>query len=382
MTPRNAKGEGTLFKVEGRGWRGYITIDGQRRYFSAATKAEAAAKRRELIHQAATGELSTGRAPTIQEWLEHWLTITEHSHKPSTHTTYQGYIANYITPELGKLRLDKLTLDRLEQFYAKLQAAGYSGSTRHQIHSILRVALKHAVWRGHIARNVAALIQAPSPSKRRTETLSDADREALYKALEGHRYEARWLLGLDLGLRPGEATAIEWRHVDFNAHTLTIEQQIIQVRGRGAILESSTKTGNGARTIVLPGYILEALQRTRQRQLEEMAMLGDEWKPWSPDGEAHSFVFTQLNGQPLRPGLDTTIWKKLLNDAGLPPTRRYTARHTAISALVANPAADIATVSEVAGHANPAFTLAVYTHAIDERKTALAASLERQRRTP
>lgn len=84
-------------------------------------------------------------------------------------------------------------------------------------------------------------------------------------------------------------------------------------------------------------------------------------------------------GAVLRPGYDTTYWKKLLEHAGIPHTRRYTTRHTAISHALAD-GGDPASVAEMAGHSSTALTLSTYSHAIEERKLALAAASEQRYR--
>lgn len=367
---RAAKGEGSIYKTD-KGWRGAITVNGKKKYFSAPTKAEASAKRRALILQRDTGELSTGRSMTVAEWVKRWHALTESSHTPATHASYRTIIEKQIIPGIGKKRLDKLKIDDLDTFYKELEDKGYSGSVRHQAHSILRVSLKHALWRGHVGRNVAAMVEPPRLEKTKAKALSNADVSALYRALVGDRFRARWHLSLDFGLRPGEAIALEWKHVDFEKSTLRVEQQIIQIRGKGAQLIASTKTSAGGRTLALPEYMIEMLGATRKQQLLDMAERGDEWKMWPDDGEPHAFCFTRADGAVLRPRYDSDQWKLLLERAGLPHTRRYTTRHTAASAAIAD-GADIPAVSEMMGHSNPNVTLSIYTHAIEERKVALA----------
>lgn len=367
---RAAKGEGTLYKAN-KGWRGYVTVNGKRKYFSAATKAEASRRKRALLHQRETGHLVAGTVPSLETWLNHWMKITGSDRRESTNVGYQGCIDHYIVPKLGGKKLDKLTMDDLEAFYAGMEEDGLSGSTRHQCHSIIRVALKHAVWRGHVGRNVAALVQPPTPSKKKVEALSEQDLHAIYDALDGDRFQARWHLSLDFGLRPGEAIALEWKHVDFASSTVRVEQEILQIRGKGAQLFEYTKTASGSRRIVLPDYLMEMMKATRDRQLREQVEKGDEWKIWEPDGKPHAFCFTRADGSVLRPGYDTTLWKKLLESAGLPHTKRYASRHTAASMAISD-GADIPAVSEMMGHSNPNVTLAVYTHAVEERKVALA----------
>ena len=374
---RSSKGEGSLYR-DGNTWKGYVTVGGKRRYFSAATKVEAGLKRRALLNQRDTGELSPGKSPTLGTWLEQWLTITESEHRASTHAVYSGYVKNYILPDLGNTRLDKLTIDKLESFYSELEQRGLSGSTRHQVHSIIRVALKQAVWRGHVGRNVATLVKPPTASKPMTEGFSSEDLLAISAALVDHRYEARWQIGLALGLRPGEATALEWSHVDFTNNTITVKQQLQQVNGKGTILVPYTKSENGSRTISVPAFIMEMLTKVRVQQMLEREQAGPNWTDWQPDGEPHAFCFTQWNGQPVRPRYDADQWKNILASAGLPHTRRYTARHTAATWLIAH-GIDPVTVSKILGHYSASFTLNTYVHALDERVVEAANVLDKLR---
>ena len=369
---RRAKGEGSLTQTT-TGWRGYATHSGKRYYVSGKTKAEASLKLKTLVHQLGKGKTPTRDTFTVSTWLDHWMKTTETDRKPSTNAGYRQSIDKYLKPTVGHVKLSKLRIEHVELAYTELRGRGLSGSTMHQAHSILRVALKQAVWRGHLEQNVAALVKPPTPDRSNATALSEEDLGALYAALTGDPLRARWHLSLDIGLRPGEAIALEWKHVDFTNSTITVDQQILQVRGRGAILQESTKFGGGRRTLSAPAHIMEMLKARRAQQQLDMIESGDSWTSWEPDGKPHAWCFTRKDGAVLRPGYDTQLWKKLLERAGLPHVKRYTSRHTAASMAISE-GSDIAAVAEMMGHSNPNITLAVYTHAIEERKLALSAS--------
>jgi integrase len=370
---RNAKGEGSITKRPDGTYRGYVPVNGKRKTFSAPTKALAQQKRRELLNARDTGELATGKAPLLADWLEHWLTIS--NHKRSTTNGYRQTIRKNIVPALGKVRLNMLTMEQVEQLYADMADRGLKGSTIHQAHSVLRAALKQAVWRGHATRNVAALVKPPSVGRVKMGVFSSADSDAILAAAVGTRYEARWHLALVLGLRPGEATGIEWTHIDFSAGTLVLKQQLQALPGQGTIIVSSTKSDAGERTIVLPPYLVEMFIDVRMRQMQEMAELGAAWKGWEFDGVPRALVFTQRNGAPLRPTLDVTEWRKVLDIAGLPHVRRYTARHTAASLMI-DGGMPLPTVSHTLGHANTSFTINTYVKPLDESKKKMASHFE------
>lgn len=362
---RAAKGEGTAYKTEA-GWRGYVTVNGKRKYFSAKTKVEAAQKKRALLQQRDTTGLATGKGYTLGAWLDHWLSITKTSHAPKTHSGYEYMVSHYLSEELKGHALAKLTVEHVEEEYARLTKRGLAGSTRAQAHSILHSALKVAYQRGHVPINYASLVvDKPVADKKQAHALSNADVAAIEAVIDGYRLEARWHLAFGLGLRPAEAIGLEWSAIDFDASTVTIRQQLQKV-DKKLILTPTAKTGAGNRTIPVPGYILTMLKQWRQRQMVER--ISDLWEPWSPDDEPHAWVFTSSRrpGRPITDDGDSTQWRKILRSAGVPHTRRYTSRHTAASVLIGH-GVDPAAVAQILGHADAGFTMRTYVHGISER---------------
>lgn len=370
---RAAKGDGSLFETP-TGWRGYVTVNGRRRYFSGATKALAAQKKRELLGKRDAGTLSTGRSQSLGAWLTHWLDITKPTHRAKTDEDYRYMVDHYLSAAFKKVPLAKLTVERIESEYTRLTEQGLSGSTRRQVHSILHTALKLAQQRGHITVNPASLVvDKPSPARRSVTAISDADVAAIEAVLEGQRLKARWHLGLALGIRPAEALGLEWSHLDDG--WLRVEQQIQKVDGK-LILVPLTKTEAGRRRIPIPAYIRTHLDDWRQKQLMEQS--DPNWVPWSPDAQPHAWMFTSARrpGRPVTHDGDASVWRKILAKAGVPHAARYSARHTAASVLLAH-GVDPATVAAILGHADPGFTLRTYSHTVDERLQQAAATLDK-----
>lgn len=375
---RNAKGEGSLWPTD-NGYRGYVTVNGMRKYFSARTKAEAAQKRRQLLTQRDTTGLATGKSQSLGSWIEHWLKITETIHSPNVVSNYPKLVARYVPKSLLALPLSKVTVSRLETLYADLEAKGLAASTRGQVHSILHTSLKLAAQRGMIPTNPASQVQnKPRPKRDRTDVeeyvFSDADVVAIKSALESSRLKARWHLALGLAMRPAEALGLEWSHINFEARTIKVRQQVQSIDGK-LVIRPLLKTASGRRDIPMPEYIAVMLMEHRIEQLETVAGAGVEM--WSPDGKPHSWVFTSARrpGRPLTADGDGTEWRKILIAAGVPHKRRYSARHTAISWLLAN-GVDLVTVAEIVGHSDPSLTLRVYAHSVEERKLAAAHILD------
>lgn len=371
---RRAKGDGSIWQRADGTWKGSIPLaNGKRKGFSAPNQQAAERKQRELLNRRDGGTLTAGKAMKLGPWLDRWLTIGDR--KLSTTVGYRGYIERDIKPALGHVRLDKLTIEWVEDFYADLTARGLSGKSIRQHHSILRAALGEAVRRGHVGTNVVALVKPPSVKKKPMTVLSSDELARLLAAAAGHRYEVRYHLALEYGFRPSEILGLEWSAIDLSAGTLSIRQQFQQIQGHGAVIVPTPKSDAGLRTVKLGQYIVDMLIAWRRVQLAEMAAAGAAWNPYEDQDGPHAFVFTQADGQPLRPGLDTTLWKRLLDQAMIPATRRYTTRHTAASMMIAD-GVDVATVSKTLGHTNIGFTMDTYVHSLTEAEVALADRIE------
>ena len=160
--------------------------------------------------------------------METWLTtIAPRRIRRSTlESTYAPKVRNRIIPGLGKHRLDRLTPEHVERFYTRLEAEGLAPATVLQIHRILSRALKVAMQRGYVARNVATLVDAPSASQDEIEPLTLEEASADHRLAATSRNGTRWSVALALGLRQGEALGLRWQYVDLDAGTLTVRWQL------------------------------------------------------------------------------------------------------------------------------------------------------------
>src|SRR5215467_12374443 len=87
-------------------------------------------------------------------------------------------------------------------------------------------ALKVALRRGYVSRNVATLVDAPSASQDEFEPLTFDEALRIMRLAGSRRNGTRWSVALALGLRQGEALGLRWQHVDLDAGTLTVRWQL------------------------------------------------------------------------------------------------------------------------------------------------------------
>ena len=101
---KRADRESSIYRDTAGRWHGWVSMGGvrpdgkpDRRHVSAKTRKELVPKVRELEKKRDTGIAHTaGRQTTMGGWLDHWLTISKRSVRPSTYVGYEGYVRNII----------------------------------------------------------------------------------------------------------------------------------------------------------------------------------------------------------------------------------------------------------------------------------------------
>jgi integrase len=219
----------------------------------------------------------------------------------------------------------------VDQFLATKAKAGLARTHVSRMRTILADALRHAERRGLVARNAGSLAVMPRtrpPAERRSLTPDEA--RALLQAAKGERLEGMVVLGLTVGLRPGELTGLLWADIDLDAKPPTIAVSGAMKRGPdGRVKRGQVKRSkDGRRTIALPPTAVEALKAHRKRQLEERLAAGSEWKEGG-------LVFPSQAGTPLDPSRVRRTFTRITKRAGITDaTFPYLLRHTAVSLLL------------------------------------------------
>ncbi len=295
MSPRRSAGESSVYRSEDGRWHGYVTMglrpDGSRdrRHREGATRAEVVAKIKELERVRDAGVTSSpGKRPTVGEWMEAWLLISATRVRPRTLTGYETWVRKHITPAVGGHRLDRLQPEHLEALYAQMRRQGLSPASVLKVHRVLHRALTVALQRGHVARNVVKLIDAPRVPHEEIVPLTADEARRLIAQARGTRNGARWTVALALGLRQGEVLGAQWRDVDLDAGTWRVRRQLQRHVYRhgcgdtcgqdramrcpqrlGGSVFTEPKSEKGKRTLGIPSQLLQQLRAHRQAQLEE-----------------------------------------------------------------------------------------------------------------
>jgi integrase len=377
MSNRAASGESSIYRDGAGRWHGYVSMglkeNGRRdrRHVSAARRADVVARVRamEAKRDAGTAE-AAGRAPMVSDWLDHWLEhIAPRRVRARTLESYEALVRLHLRPGVGHHRLDRLQPEHLEQMYGSLlEDKGLSPATVLRLHRVLSRALRVAMQRGKIARNVATLVDPPAVKRPTTAlplTVDEARR--VLQAAQHSRNSARWTVALAVGLRQSEALGLRWSDIDLDVGTLTVRRGLHRVAGKGLVYEEP-KAERSRRTLALPAQLVEALRRHRTVQLEEREAAGSLW-------EEHDLVFAQVNGRPLDKRSDWEAWKALLKRAAVREVRLHDGRHTAATLLLSE-GVHPRVVMELLGHSQMRTTTDTYSHVMPALAKEAAATMD------
>jgi integrase len=260
------KGEGSIprRRQDGR-WiaqmdLGWINGKRRRKSFYAKSRAEAAVKLNDaLAAQRRGAPVPTGRRAVSQHmaaWLE---TILPPAVNISTWTSYELLNRVHIEPAIGKIPNAKLTHEHVQAFLnEKARAAGagrgktgLSITSIKHIRTVLRQALGLAIKDNLMALNPATMVKLPKSRRPPISPLSGEQTRTLLAAAKGTRLEALLVVALRLGLRRGEIVGLEWRDVNLDAMTLSVERSVRRVKGQ-QLAPGPLKTEESRRTIPLP----------------------------------------------------------------------------------------------------------------------------------
>jgi integrase len=186
-------------------------------------------------------------------------------------------------------------------------------------------------------------------------------------AARGSRLEARWIVGLSLGLRQGEVLGLWWEDVDLDAATLRVNRQFVRSRRKDAPREfAPLKTRRSRRVLALPTPLVAALSTHREAQRQER--VGARWAD-------PRVVFATPTGTPIDHRADARAYADLLDRAGVRRARLHDLRHTAATLLLAQ-GVPARVVMEMFGHSQISLTMNTYSHVSPTMLGEAARSME------
>ena len=295
------------------------------------------------------------------QWLDYWYdNIIVPQIEETTAYGYRGMIENYLKPQLGEIRLQKLTARDIQQYYTWLMGEKeLSPNTVIKHHNLLTNTLNAAERQEYITKNPMRAVSPPKKRQREAKFYTPEQLGILLAKAVGTRLELPVFICAYLGLRRGELCGLRWSDVDLGHQTITIENTRTQA-GKKEI-EKGTKTASSTRTLSLPETLCDMLKAAKEHQQACRA----EYKNAYDDND---YVIVMEDGKPFRPNYLSELFGKFLADNDLPKIVLHELRHTfaSLSNQAGIPAYNI---GKALGHSTPATTQKIYTHLLDQTHT-------------
>ncbi len=357
-------GSGSVFRRperRGKQWIAQIVLENgktKQRYFNTEKEADEALN--DMLYEQRRGTLITEKDQTVKQFMEYWL---EQVHRPTIRTSsyveYRRILNNHILPALGHIRLQKLTVQQVESFYAQKVKENLSAKRIMGIHGVLRRGLAHAVYLNLISRNVCDIVKKslPRPERHEAQTLTEEQAQKLLEQVRGqYPWEALFTMAIITGMRRGELVALRWADIHFSERYLQVRRSARQAGLGYGLQVGEPKTASSRRKIVLSPFLVEVLQQHRAGQKEIRQAAGDTW-------EENDLVFCNKRGGYINLESMRTSFKRVLEDMGLPTMRFHDLRHSAATLLLVM-GVHVKVVQELLGHSNILITLNTYSHVL------------------
>jgi integrase len=363
MTKRRSRGDGGLHWDEKRQrWIATASLgydpSGKRivKRGSGKTKTEAKNKLKEILRDYEDGLAIAPSGYTVENAVNDWLAYGLAGRDTGTVTTCTILSQKHILPALGARKLRDLRAEDVDKWLAT-KAKTLSTRTLQGLHSCLNRAVKRAMARDKVKRNVVALCSVPAGQPGRpSKSLTFTQAEAVLAAAERASLYAYIVLALLTGARTEELRALTWDHVDLQGDSdadPAIPPYVAVWRSVRA--GGDTKTRKSRRTLALPDRCVQALELHRERQGWQRMAVGERW-------QEHNLVFASATGTALDAANVRRAFRQVLKGVdGIDPAQwtPRELRHSFVSLLSDN-GIPLEEISRLVGHSSTAVTEEVY----------------------
>ena len=294
----------------------------------------------------------------------------------NTRAYYQNALDNHLYSEFGSYRLPDITPAQISAYFLKLQESELSHSSIIGIYITMNQIMKSAYMDESIDRNPMDKVKRPRQRKDKQKkdveafTADELKQINSFLQKEPLKWRAFTRFLIDTGVRRGEACGLKWENIDFQNQKAEICGNLCYTKEKGVYLDTP-KTGK-TRIVYFSSETSKLLRELKEQQKADTKRreerLQKEGKPLSLEKiKIPEWIFTEKGYcTPIHPQSPNRYFKKFGDRYGI-EIHPHMLRHSFASVAITN-GADIASVSEVLGHADKSTTLKMYTHADEESK--------------
>lgn len=346
-----------------------------------AEKAEA--ERQAALEAARQAELEASKIKTFRQYMDEVFLPEKKRKTTSGNYAYYYYLSRSNFAAIDDLKLPEISAKQIEDMlYSKIDE-GASQSRTHGMYITLKQLFEMAEDDNLVENNPMrskGLRKEPKRDKdseyiKRLDSNGGKEKALAYTPEEVQRIEKyldelpleqrKWMvftkLAIHTGMRKGEIAALKWGAIDFDQECIHVSSSLKynSLDKKAAI--SAPKTISSRRDIDMKPKIKELLKN---------------YKP--DDAGDNDLLFSQESGEPISLSSINSFAKRFgKQHEDIIDFHPHKLRHTFATISISNGKdVDVAKVSKVLGHANPAITLKVYAHAFSEKLGDVTSAFE------
>ena len=258
--------------------------------------------------------------------------------------------------DLLKKNIDEVSTDELQMYLNSLRH--YSQNTIKKYIDQLNQAFRYAQNKGYINQNPMFDIIKPKSNKNKKDVraLEIEEQQMLTDYLlnvpiQDEPNKNIFLLQMFMGLRIGEALALQTTDINLHKNIITISKTLTTDKNRKVIMGDTTKTYAGQRQIPIPDSLLDTVKN--QMRLAE--------------NHKDKLLFVDKNNYYLSPRNANTLLQKITKRLGIENISSHSLRHTYGTRCIESGMRAV-TVQRLMGHTDISITLNTYTSILNKFK--------------
>ena len=369
---RRANNEGSIYQRKDGLWVGMISLgyddDGKqkRKAVYGKSKVEVSKKLAELTNRITSDNYDYVANNNLETLMKDWLMVFKKAQV--TARTFENNIAkfkNYIVPKIGGMKIDEITTITIQKMLNEMQDQELSWDYVKKTKNLLGQFFDYAVDRKFVIDNPMRKVRVKSQEhkvykKNEYKAIPVEVREEFVEKLNSNKLLKPLCYAMMFaGLRVGEALALEWKDVDFENKTISVERAMTNVPkfdSEGGVVSrkivvGDTKTVCSKRVVPMPDILVAALKEYKQSRKNKDSSLVD----------SESYIFGNEQGDLRSYGGTKTIFQRFLKANGLNKydIHFHTLRHTYSNTLFEaeqNPKV----IQQLLGHRDVKTTITTY----------------------
>ena len=334
-----------------------FTLNGKRYSVYGHNAKEIAEKESEIRESIKAGLYIENRNVTLDQYFVKWIDRRKKTkaNKPATLDLYSRLYRLYISPELGSRKIQRLERREILEYREALQDKEFSANTINLIITLLKEILKDAVGDEITNRNPAGNIrqltnEAPAAAATIHRALTIEETAAFLEAAKGNYYYELFLFLLCTGTRIGEASALQWKDIDYKRQVIHITKTVSNGKEIG-----TPKTKSSLRDIPLTETVKAVLKQQREKQSANVIPM------------PNTRIFNNIHGGICHHSGINTVLKRLTEAANIKYFSVHALRDTFATRFIEQGGTP-QTLKTILGHSSITITMDLYAHVLPNTK--------------